>query len=88
MENYVKALTEIMPLAAIWLHKPIFVSPDEKKKSRITIGDIVGVTNDKVDDYNPTNMWKVVSCMGNIDNSILQLHLENVDNLETKILNL
>ena len=88
MEKYLKAVTEVMPLAAIWLHKPIFVSPDEKKKSRIIIGDIVGVTNDKVDDYNPTNMWKVVSCMGNIDNSILQLHLENVDNLETKILNL
>lgn len=88
MENYLKAVTEVMPLAAIWLHKPIFVSPDEKKKSRIIIGDIVGVTNDKVDDYNPTNMWKVVSCMGNIDNSILQLHLENIYSSEIKILNL
>ena len=87
MENYLKAVTEVMPLAAIWLHKSIFVSPDEKKKSRITIGDIVGVTNDKVDDYNPTNMWKVVSCMGNIENTILQLHLENVDSLEIKIIN-
>jgi len=88
MENYLKAVTEVMPLAAIWLQKPIFVSPDEKKKSRITIGDIVGVTNDKVDDYNPMNMWKVVSCMGNIENTILQLHLENVDSSEIKILNL
>jgi hypothetical protein len=86
MENYVKALTEIMPLKAIWLDKPIFVYPDDRKR-RIEIGDIVGVTNDKVDDYNPINMWKVVSCMGNIENTILQLHLENVDSLETKIIN-
>ena len=88
MEKYLKAVTEVMPLAAIWLDKPIFVSPDKKKKYRITIGDIVGVTNDKIDDYNPVNMWKVTGCMGNIENTILQLHLENLDSLETKIINI
>jgi len=86
MEKYLKAIIEPMPLAAIWIDKPIFVYPDNRKR-RIVIGDIVGVTNNRIDDYNPINMWKVISCMGNIENTILQLHLENVDSLETKIIN-
>lgn len=58
--------------------------------SRIYAGNLVSLENDKLVDYKEHSYphFKIKKCMGTLQNTRFQIHLENLDTNETKIITL
>ena len=86
-----KVNAEIMELAAIWLSDPIQIVRDGMVIDlavRIKPGDEIRVENDQVVKYGLTN-YKVESCLGNINNSILMFEVRSLlDSNDHKLIKL
>lgn len=82
--------TRLFKLNAIWIEKGIRVYneyngyPNVKLTHRIAEGDILTLDESGLADYNSGDNFKILSCIGTIDNSVLQVTLKSIDTDEIK----
>lgn len=80
-----KSFQKVMPLAAIWLNKPVLVVG--RQTARIEAGDRLRIENDAIVDINTYLPYKeatheVLGCYGNISNTVLYFDLKNLETNE------
>lgn len=76
--NFNSSLSKIMPLAAIWLNKP--VQAGSARTVRIEAGDKIRIEDNAIVDISEgiPATHRVTGCFGNITNSILFFELEDL----------
>lgn len=76
------SFNKIMPLQAIWLHKPVRTS--NGTTVRIEAGNKIRVENNWIVDISPDQpaTHEVIKCMGNIANTVLEFELMDLENNE------
>lgn len=86
--DFQKSFTKINKIAAIWFDKPIQTATE--KTARIAPGHLVRVEKDEIVSVKPglRANYKVIECFGNISNSVLYFHLENIHNGDLLTLNI
>lgn len=77
-----EALNEVMPLAAIWLEKPV------NGKVRYTEGDLICLDDDDNIIESDHASHKILGCFGTVDSSILEMMVMDLISNETKIIEL
>ena len=78
--------TKIMPMACIWMEKPIRTS--RERKVRLTENDLIYVENGEIKDCEGLPTHRIVSCEGTLANNILYFYLENLETKEIEKLDL
>ena len=82
MYNLHEQLNKVMPLAAIWNHKPVRIYRDGKmiKTVRLLKGDFISFQGSELIDINDENAeaWNLIEDLqGNVPGTILNLILKN-----------
>ena len=82
------SLYKVHPIAAIWFDKGVQTATE--RTARIAPGLIVRVEKDKIVDAAPDKKanYKVLECFGNISNTTLYFHLENIYNGDLLTINI
>jgi hypothetical protein len=78
-----KSLKQTMPLAAIWLNKPVQLN--DKRTVRIEAGDRLRVEKNAISDVclpEKPATHEVLGCYGNIANTVLYFDLKNLETNE------
>lgn len=82
-----KSFQKIMPLAAIWLSKPVAISDKDKCHritARITVGDKIRLDKGWIENISNENTatHEVLGCYGNISNTVLYFDLKDLETNE------
>lgn len=78
-----KSFQKIMPLAAIWLSKPVWL--ERRKSGRIEAGDRLRIENNAIADVllpDKQATHEVLGCYGNISNTVLYFDLKDLETNE------
>jgi len=86
LSQAMQSYTKMVGMAAIWLNKPIYINRDNQivKASRICAGNLLSIEDGVIVDYKEHSYphYKVVKCTGTIDNSRLEMEVQNLDTEE------